>query len=62
MTERLFPDATFPALNPALLDIPTPEPLVVAAPSQHRPRILMLYGSLHGLNISIRDRSLRLGS
>jgi len=46
MSDRLFPDATFPALNAELLDVPTPGHLTVAAPSSHRPRILMLYGSL----------------
>jgi arsenic resistance protein ArsH len=46
MSERLFPDATFPALNVDLLEVPTQEGLTVADPSRHRPRILMLYGSL----------------
>jgi arsenic resistance protein ArsH len=46
MPEPLFPDATFPALNAELLDIPAQERLQVAAPSRHRPRLLMLYGSL----------------
>ncbi|XHS77498.1 arsenical resistance protein ArsH [Burkholderiaceae bacterium UC74_6] len=46
MSELLFPDATFPALNAELMDIPTQDRLRPAAPSQYRPRILMLYGSL----------------
>jgi arsenic resistance protein ArsH len=36
----------FPALDAALFDIPTHERLRADAPSQHRPRFLMLYGSL----------------
>lgn len=39
-------DLTFPALDADLFDVPTPERLVAAHPSQHRPRFLMLYGSL----------------
>jgi len=35
-----------PALNPELFAVPAQERLTVAAPSQHRPRFLMLYGSL----------------
>ena len=46
MSERLFPDATFPALNAELLDIPSQARLTVPSPSTHPPRILMLYGSL----------------
>ncbi|KQY80893.1 arsenical resistance protein ArsH [Pelomonas sp. Root1444] len=46
MSEPLFADATFPALRADLFDVPTQERLAVLAPSQHRPRILMLYGSL----------------
>ena len=46
MSEPLFPDATFPALRADLLDVPTQERLTVPTPSQHRPRFLMLYGSL----------------
>ena len=46
MSERLFPDATFPALTEDLLDLPTPDRLTVPSPSAHPPRILMLYGSL----------------
>jgi arsenical resistance protein ArsH len=39
-------DNTFPALKTELFDVPTQERLRPAAPSQHRPRFLMLYGSL----------------
>jgi len=46
MSEPLFPDATFPALRADLFGVPTQERLAVPAPSQHRPRFLMLYGSL----------------
>nr|WP_297524080.1 arsenical resistance protein ArsH [uncultured Roseateles sp.] len=46
MADLLFPDATFPALSTDLLAIPTLDHLTVAAPSRHRPRILLLYGSL----------------
>ena len=38
-------DATLPAATPALLHLPAPERLRVS-PSTHRPRILLLYGSL----------------
>jgi arsenic resistance protein ArsH len=37
---------TFPALNSQLFDVPTPDRLRPTKPSQHRPRFLMLYGSL----------------
>jgi arsenic resistance protein ArsH len=37
---------TFPALDTELFDVPTNERLVVREPSLHRPRFLMLYGSL----------------
>lgn len=37
---------TFPALNAELFDVPTPDRLVAREPSLHRPRFLMLYGSL----------------
>ena len=37
---------TFPALNTELFDVPTQERLTTRTPSQHRPRFLMLYGSL----------------
>ena len=39
-------DATFPALEPELFDVPTQERLAARATSPHRPRFLMLYGSL----------------
>ncbi|MEJ8810590.1 arsenical resistance protein ArsH [Variovorax ureilyticus] len=38
--------ASFPALDAELFDPPTPERLSVREPSQHKPRFLMLYGSL----------------
>jgi arsenic resistance protein ArsH len=50
MSEPLFPGASFPALRADLFDVPTHARLTLPAPSQHRPRFLMLYGSL-------RDRS-----
>ena len=46
MAELLFPDASFPALRADLFDVPTQERLAPPTPSQHRPRFLMLYGSL----------------
>ncbi|SEL78901.1 arsenical resistance protein ArsH [Roseateles sp. YR242] len=46
MSELLFPDASFPALRADLLDVPTQQRLAPPAPSQHRPRFLLLYGSL----------------
>lgn len=39
-------DAIFPALDAELLDPPTPERLGMREPSRHKPRFLMLYGSL----------------
>lgn len=36
----------FPALTTELFDVPTPERLAARSPSPHRPRFLMLYGSL----------------
>lgn len=39
-------DPTFPALQPELFDVPDQARLTVAEPSRHRPRFLMLYGSL----------------
>jgi arsenic resistance protein ArsH len=39
-------DATFPALDADLFDVPTQDRLAAQATSQHRPRFLMLYGSL----------------
>jgi arsenic resistance protein ArsH len=43
-------DQTFPALDASLFDVPTFERLAVREPSRHRPRFLMLYGS-------VRERS-----
>ena len=37
---------SFPALDASLFDEPTQDRLVATAPSQHRPRFLLLYGSL----------------
>jgi len=37
---------TLPALNAELFDVPTQDRLVAREPSLHRPRFLMLYGSL----------------
>ena len=39
-------DDTLPNVDTAFLDVPTPEQPVAATPSRHRPRILLLYGSL----------------
>lgn len=39
-------ELTFPALRADLFDVPTQDRLRAAVPSQHRPRFLMLYGSL----------------
>lgn len=39
-------DPTFPALQAELFDVPDQARLTVAEPSRHRPRFLMLYGSL----------------
>jgi arsenical resistance protein ArsH len=39
-------DPTFPALDPELFDVPDQERLTIREPSRHRPRFLMLYGSL----------------
>ena len=52
MSEPLFPEATFPALDVELFDVPTQGRLAVPAPSQHRPRFLMLYGSLRERSFS----------
>jgi len=46
MADPLFPDTTFPALRADLFDVPTQARLTPPTASQHRPRILMLYGSL----------------
>ncbi len=42
----------FPALDHELFHVPTPERLTVPAPSRHRPRFLMLYGSLRQRSFS----------
>ncbi|ANH67993.1 NADPH-dependent FMN reductase [Mitsuaria sp. 7] len=39
-------DPTFPALQSDLFDVPDQERLTVREPSAHRPRFLLLYGSL----------------
>ena len=39
-------EPTFPALNAELFEVPTQDRLTVREPSQHRPRFLLLYGSL----------------
>ena len=39
-------DLTFPALSTDLFDVPTQDRLRPTVPSPHRPRFLMLYGSL----------------
>jgi len=46
MSEPLFPEATLPALRAELFEVPTQERLSIPSPSQHRPRFLLLYGSL----------------
>lgn len=45
-------DQTFPALQPELFDVPDQERLSVKEPSRHRPRFLMLYGSLRARSYS----------
>ena len=52
MAEPLFPDPSFPALDAARFDVPTPARLTVPAPSSHPPRFLLLYGSLRELSYS----------
>lgn len=42
----LEPDPDFPALRADLFDVPTPDRLRPQAVSRHRPRFLLLYGSL----------------
>jgi len=42
----------FPALDAGFFDVPTQERLVVPQPSRHRPRFLMLYGSLRERSFS----------
>ncbi len=39
-------ERTFPALDSASFEAPTPHRLAAGSPSSHRPRFLMLYGSL----------------
>lgn len=49
MSDPAFPcgqEHRFPALRTELFDVPTQDRLTVRAPSQHRPRFLILYGSL----------------
>ncbi len=45
-------DPTFPALDSELFDIPDQERLTSREPSKHRPRFLMLYGSLRERSFS----------
>ena len=52
MSEPLFPEATFPGLKAELFDVPTQERLAAPSPSQHRPRFLVLYGSLRARSYS----------
>ncbi|MEP6502298.1 MAG: arsenical resistance protein ArsH [Betaproteobacteria bacterium] len=46
MADPLDLEQAFPALDGALFDSPTNERLSVRTPSSHKPRLLMLYGSL----------------
>jgi len=46
MSELLFPDATFPALDAEHFETPDFESMALVRASRHRPRILLLYGSL----------------
>ncbi|WP_310732489.1 arsenical resistance protein ArsH [Roseateles aquatilis] len=45
-------DQTFPALLPELFDVPDAGRLAAHEPSRHRPRFLMLYGSLRARSYS----------
>ena len=45
-------DQTFPALQSELFDVPDQGRLTVREPSKHRPRFLMLYGSLRARSYS----------
>jgi arsenic resistance protein ArsH len=45
-------DPTFPALQTERFDVPDQERLTVREPSKHRPRFLMLYGSLRARSYS----------
>jgi len=54
-TMNEIPEGTrdsFPALDAALFDIPSSDRLTVAEPSRHRPRFLILYGSLRARSYS----------
>ena len=46
MEFAVFEGSTFPALKRDLFDVPTQDRFAVKATSTHRPRFLMLYGSL----------------
>ncbi|OWQ91458.1 arsenical resistance protein ArsH [Roseateles aquatilis] len=52
--ERSVPelDQTFPVLESELFDVPDQGRLTVREPSEHRPRFLMLYGSLRARSYS----------
>ncbi|MGE0022077.1 MAG: arsenical resistance protein ArsH [Hyphomicrobium sp.] len=45
-------DSDFPALVPAHFEVPTQKKLEVKVPSTHKPRILLLYGSLRERSFS----------
>lgn len=45
-------DPTFPALQSELFDVPDQSRLTVKEPSKHRPRFLLLYGSLRARSYS----------
>lgn len=45
-------DPTFPALQPELFDVPDQARLTTLEPSKHRPRFLLLYGSLRARSYS----------
>lgn len=45
-------DLTFPALQTELFDVPDQSRLTVKEPSKHRPRFLLLYGSLRARSYS----------
>lgn len=46
MSDLIFPNASLPALQAELFERPDPSRLQIPQASQHRPRILILYGSL----------------
>jgi arsenic resistance protein ArsH len=56
------PEDDFPGLDPALLDVPTIDKLTPRAGSQHKPRILLLYGSTRERSFSrlLTEESARL--